>query len=197
MFWIVIISLGAAWLLQSFFSFKQSQAFGKLFVELRRKGRVAMGRFKGGLVQGAIVLFAIDDDGIILEGHKLQGVTVAARFKRFDLYDGQDLHEIDPMRSKRHGGPLRKAVENARDNLRIVTAGGHPPEPPTAMARLLNRLPMPKFASRRRRAKAHAATEAFAGITVAPEKVRIKVSRAQRPADDRSPAEGLRTDRAA
>ena len=197
MFWIVIISLGAAWLLQSFFSFKQSQAFGRLFVELRRKGRVAMGRFKGGLVQGVIVLFAIDDDGIILEGHKLQGVTVAARFKRFELYDGQDLHEIDPELSKRHGGPVRKAVENARDNLRIVTAGGHPPEPPTALARLLNRLPMPRFVSRRRKPKAHAATEAFAGITVAPEQARIKVSRAPRPGADRTPMEGMRTDGAA
>ncbi|HMS37248.1 MAG TPA: transcriptional regulator GutM [Arachnia sp.] len=177
MFWIVIISLGVAWLLQSFFSFKQSQAFGKLFVELRRKGRVAMGRFKGGLVQGVIVLFAIDDDGIILEGHKLQGVTVGARFKRFDLYDGQDLHEIDPHLAKRHGGPALKAIENARENLRIVTAGGQPPEPPSALTRLIRRLPTPRFLQERKKAKP---APAAAVIPMAPEKARIKVSRTTR-----------------
>ena len=182
MFWIVIISLGTAWLLQSFFSFKQSQAFGKLFVALRRKGRVAMGRFKGGLVQGAIVLFVVDSDGIILEGHKLQGVTVAARFKRFDLYDGQDLHEIDPELARRYGGPLRKAVENARDNLRIVTVGGHPPEPPTALARLMRRIPLPSF----RRKKA-AEPASGLGVPVAPEPVKIRIARPAAPSHDRQP----------
>ncbi|MBK7822395.1 MAG: transcriptional regulator GutM [Tessaracoccus sp.] len=191
MFWIVIVSLGVAWVLQSFFSFKQSQAFGKLFVELRRKGRVAMGRFKGGLVQGAIVLFAIDDDGVILEGHKLQGVTVAARFARFDLYDGQDLHEIDPQLAKRYGGPALRAVENARENLRIVTAGGQPPEPPSALTRVLRRLPTPKFVKERKKAKP---APAGALIPKAPEKARIKVSRTTRSADDRGPKEGLRTE---
>lgn len=190
MFWIVIVSLGAAWLLQYFFSFKQSQAFGKLFVELRRKGRVAMGRFKGGFVQGAIVLFVVDDDGVILEGHKLQGITVAARFNRFDLYDGQDLHEIDPALTKRFGGPAVKAVENARDNLRIVTAGGQPPEPPTALTRLLRRLPTPKFMKTKKAKPAPAA----AVISKAPDKVRIKVSRTTRSGDDRGPREGSRTD---
>ncbi len=127
MFWIVIISLGVAWLLQSFFSFKQSQAFGKLFVELRRKGRVAMGRFKGGLVQGVIVLFAIDDDGIILEGHKLQGVTVGARFKRFDLYDGQDLHEIDPhLASATAGPPSRRSRTRGRTSASSPRAASRP-----------------------------------------------------------------------
>ncbi|MFT3888088.1 MAG: transcriptional regulator GutM [Arachnia sp.] len=173
MFWIVVISLGVAWAAQSFFSFRQSQAFAKLFVALRRKGRVAMGRFKGGLVQGAIVLFAVDDDGVILEGHKLQGVTVAARFRPFDLYTGQNLHDIDPELARRYGGPARKAVENARENLRIVTAGGQPPEPPSALTRLMRRLPLPKV----KKSKAKASVGAITPI--APATARIKVSRAR------------------
>ena len=59
-FWIFLAALGAAWVLQSYLSFKQTQSFTKLFVAMRRRGRVAMGRFKGGIVQGAIVLFGID-----------------------------------------------------------------------------------------------------------------------------------------
>ena len=62
-FWIFLAALGAAWVLQSYLSFKQTQSFTKLFVAMRRRGRVAMGRFKGGIVQGAIVLFGIDADG--------------------------------------------------------------------------------------------------------------------------------------
>lgn len=189
MFWYFLIALGAAWLAQSWFSFKQSQSFGRLFVALRRKGRVAMGRFKGGLVQGAIVLFVIDEAGCILEGHKLQGITVAARFKPFSIYDGQDLHEINPALTKRHGGPAVKAVENARANLRIVSAGGHPPEPPTALSRVMLRLPLPKLKSRQKKSAAPA--------PIAPLNERIKVSRAQRPGERRSPMEGARMDRTA
>ena len=119
--------------------------------------------------------YVSDDDGIILEGHKLQGVTVGARFKRFDLYDGQDLHEIDPHLAKRHGGPALKAIENARENLRIVTAGGQPPEPPSALTRLIRRLP--RFLQERKKAKP---APAAAVIPMAPEKARIKVSRTTR-----------------
>ena len=51
MFWLFLIALGAAWVLQSFLSFKQTQSFTKVFVAMRRRSRVAMGRFKGGIVR--------------------------------------------------------------------------------------------------------------------------------------------------
>ena len=190
MFWIVLIALGVAWLAQTWFSFRQSQAFAKLFVSLRRKGRVAMGRFKGGLVQGAIVLFVIDDDGIIQEGYKLQGVTVAARFRRFTLYDGQDLDTIDPADTKKFGGPAVKAVANARSNYQIVQSGGQAPEPPSALSRVLLKLPLPKWGK-----KKPAPTQAV--MPIVPQAQRIKISRTPRAGEDRSPMAGSRYERTA
>ena len=36
-FWIFLAALGAAWVLQSYLSFKQTQSFTKLFVAMRRR----------------------------------------------------------------------------------------------------------------------------------------------------------------
>jgi glucitol operon activator len=139
-FWIFLIALGIAWVLQSYLSFKQTQSFTKLFVAMRRRGRVAMGRFKGGIVQGAIVLFGIDDDGVITEGHRLNGVTVISRFRAFEDFTGQHIAAIDPAGAARHGRQVRNAVANARENYRIITAGGEAPEPPSALARSIGKV---------------------------------------------------------
>ena len=112
-FWFFLIVLGAAWALQSFLSFKQTQAFTKLFVAMRRRGRVAMGRFKGGLVQGAIVLFGIDEDGVITEGRRLNSVTVLARFRSFEEFTGQHLADIDPSVGRVKGVWRRKKSATA------------------------------------------------------------------------------------
>ncbi len=141
MFWTLLIAIGLAWVVQSWFSFKQTQAFTKLFVALRRKGRVAMGKFRGGLVAGSIVMFVLDDDDRIVEGHRLGGVTVLARFKPFDDYNGQFAGMIDPTASASLGKPVVKALANLRDNYRVVVGGGTPAEPPTAVGRLLDALP--------------------------------------------------------
>ncbi|MHA6525953.1 transcriptional regulator GutM [Tessaracoccus sp. G1721] len=140
MFWILIIALGLAWIVQSVLSFKQTQAFTKLFVALRRRGRVAMGKFRGGLVQGAIVMFVIDDDGVITEGQRLHGVTVLARFRAFDEFTGSHIADVDPALASPWGRSMVKAVANARDNYRIITGGGTAPEPPTALTRALGRV---------------------------------------------------------
>lgn len=152
MFWLFLIALGAAWVLQSFLSFKQTQSFTKVFVAMRRRSRVAMGRFKGGIVQGAIVLFGIDDDGVIQEGRKLNGTTVLARFRPFDLFDGENLADIEPERAARHGKQVVAAIANARENYRIITSGGHAPEPPSALGRTVERI---KSIRRRRPLRTH------------------------------------------
>ncbi|VEP40895.1 MULTISPECIES: transcriptional regulator GutM [Tessaracoccus] len=137
MFWILIVALGLAWIVQSVLSFKQTQAFTRLFVALRRRGRVAMGKFRGGLAQGAIVMFVIDDDGVIVEGQRLHGVTVLARFRAFDAFNGSHIADVDPARASGWGKSMVKAVTNARDNYRIISGGGQAPEPPTALTRAL------------------------------------------------------------
>lgn len=141
MFWIFILAIGLAWIAQSFLSFRQTRAFSQLFIALRRRGRVAMGKFRGGLVAGSIVLFLLDDDDRIVEAHRLGGVTVLARFRPLAGFDGQYMGSIDPAQARTLGRPTVRAVTNALDTFLIITAGGQAPEPPTALARLLDRLP--------------------------------------------------------
>lgn len=170
-FWILIIALGAAWVLQSFLSFTQTQAFTRLFVALRRRGRVAMGKFCGGIAAGSIVMFLLDDDDRIVEGHRLGGITVMARFKAFDDYNGQFVGMIDPQASAHHGKPLVRALCNLRDNYQVVIGGGTPVEPPTALSRLVERLPGLK--PRRREMSSPLATAA------APHRRKVVVHRAR------------------
>ena len=141
MFWIFVIALGAAWALQSFLAFKQTQAFTQLFVALRRQGRVAMGKFRGGFTAGSIVMFVLDEDDRVAEGHRLAGTTVTARFKSFDDYNGQFVGMIEPEASAQLGRPVVKAVKNLRENYLVVAAGGTPAEPTTALGRALDKLP--------------------------------------------------------
>ena len=56
-------------------------------------------------------------------------------------------------------------------------AYGPPPEPPSALTRLIRRLPTPRFLQERKKAKP---APAAAVIPMAPEKARIKVSRTTR-----------------
>lgn len=170
MFWMFVILLGSAWAVQTFLSFRQAQSFGRIFVDMRRRGRVGMGRFKGGFVQGAIVLFVIDEEGRIVEGQKLQGVTVAARFKPFDLYDGQLLGAIDaePAR-RRFGKSVARAVGNARENYLVIEAGGHAPEPSTPLGRVVGRLPLPTITRTKKKDTAPIAVSEPRRISRAPQ----------------------------
>ena len=71
------------------------------------------GRQAGGFHAGAIVLFLIDDNGIIRKAKKLEGVTCLARFKEMkgfqDKYVGELTGEEIPKTHKN----LKKAVKDA------------------------------------------------------------------------------------
>ncbi len=53
----------AAFMLQYLFTFMQMKDFNRHYGSLRRMGRVAIGKVKGALRAGAIVMFAIDEEG--------------------------------------------------------------------------------------------------------------------------------------
>lgn len=141
MFWLLAIVIAAVWIIQSYLSFWQARAFSRRFIQMRRRGRVAMGKYHGGFSAGSIVMFGLDGADRIREGERLAGVTVWARFKPFDLYNGVHIADVDPEAAKSLGNPLVKAVSNAVENYRIVMAGGEAPEPLTAVGRLVAKLP--------------------------------------------------------
>ena len=67
--------IAGMFLLQAVLSMLQMRHFSQEFMKLRRRGKVACGRQAGGFHAGAIVMFLLDENGVIREGKKLFGVT--------------------------------------------------------------------------------------------------------------------------
>ena len=118
--------LGAMFLLQGVLSVIQMRHFSREFVKLRRKGKVACGRKSGGFHAGAIVMFRIDEDGVIQEGKKLMGVTCLARVTSLPGFEGKFVGGLTQTDLPRYGKNLRKAVLDVRDSYNKFMAGPWP-----------------------------------------------------------------------
>lgn len=116
----------AAFILQYALTFVQMSSFKKSYAELRRKGRVVIGRKKGAARAGAIVMFAIDNNDKVITGEAMQGVTVLARFKKFDYFDGIKVGTInrDDCKAIRLSSSLTSAVLDGVVNYKTISAGG-------------------------------------------------------------------------
>ncbi|MDO4175100.1 MAG: transcriptional regulator GutM [Eubacteriales bacterium] len=123
--------VAAAFLLQIVLSMHQMRHFSNEFVKLRRQGKVACGRKAGGFHAGAIVMFLIDDDGVIQEGRKLEGVTCLARVRPLDGFEGRKIAELTEDDGPKGHRNLRKAIADAALTYRKYTAGEIIPEPPS------------------------------------------------------------------
>ena len=84
----IALVIGLAFVIQFVLSSFQMKNFNNEFVRLRRKGKVAIGRKSGGFHAGAIVMFRIDEKGIIQESRKIEGTTFLARVKDFPGFEG-------------------------------------------------------------------------------------------------------------
>ena len=115
----------AAFILQYALTFVQMSSFKKSYAELRRKGRVVIGRKKGAARAGAIVMFAIDNNDKVITGEAMQGVTVLARFKKFDYFDGIKVGTInrDDCKAIRLSSSLTSAVLDGVVNYKTISAG--------------------------------------------------------------------------
>ena len=119
----ILIVVGIAFLLQRLLGFFQMRHLTNEFLKLRRKGKVAFGRKSGGFRAGAVVMFLIDEDGIIREGKKLEGTTAFARVRPLEGFEGRYVGSL-----KKEDGPARhknlcKAIEDAALTYRKYTAG--------------------------------------------------------------------------
>ena len=106
----ILIVVGIAFLMQALLGFIQMRNLTDEFIKLRRKGKVAFGRKSGGFKAGAVVMFRIDEEGIVQEARKLEGTTAFARVKNMD---GAPKHHTN----------LGKAIEDAALTYRKYTAG--------------------------------------------------------------------------
>lgn len=132
----LLILVGIAFFLQGLLGFMQMRHLSDEFIRLRRKGRVAFGRKSGGFHAGAIVMFLIDDSGIIREGRKLEGITAFARVKPLEGFEGRAIGSLDetdgPPKGHRN---LCRAIADAALTYRKYTAGEVIEDPPTPFER--------------------------------------------------------------
>lgn len=123
-FWFLIICFGLAFVLQYILTMMQMKSFTQHYGKLRRIGRVAIGKQKGGFKSGAIAMFAIDDKGDIIQGSYLTGVTVLARFKTISGFEGKNIASLCEEDAKNYPKQVRKAVVEASSNYITIMAGG-------------------------------------------------------------------------
>lgn len=123
--------LGIAFLIQIGMSMLQMKHFSNEFCKLRRQGKVACGRKAGGFHAGAIVMFLIDNDGIIKCGKKMEGVSVFARVRPLNGFEGRDIRTLKATDIPKSHRNLGKAVEDASLTFCKYTAGEIIPEPPS------------------------------------------------------------------
>ena len=128
--------LGAMFLLQWVLSVFQMRHFSREFVKLRRRGKVACGRKSGGFHAGAIVMFRIDEAGVIQEGRKLMGVTCFARVSGLPGFEGKYVGGLTEADLPKYGKNLRKAILDARNTYNKFMAGEAIPEPPSPFRRV-------------------------------------------------------------
>lgn len=134
----IALVFGIAFALQIALTMIQMKHFSNEFVRLRRKGKVACGRQAGGFHAGAIVMFQIDDDGIIRDARKLEGVTCFARVKNLAGFEGKYVGSLTGEEVPKTHKNLRKAVKDASLTYRKYMAGEEIEQPPSPFQRVGN-----------------------------------------------------------
>ena len=134
--WLYALVIGIAFVIQFVLSSKQMSQFNKEFVALRRKGKVVVGRKSGGFFAGAIVMFQIDDNGVIQQSKKIEGTTFLAKVKDFPGFEGIYVRDLSREMVPKSHRNLRKAVEDAALTYSKYVAGEPIPDAPSPAQKL-------------------------------------------------------------
>lgn len=85
---LAIVCLGVGFLLQSVLGFWQIKHFNNRYRSFRQEGQVAIGRSKGIIRTGVILLLLVDRKANIIRAERMQGMTIFARFKELPSLKG-------------------------------------------------------------------------------------------------------------
>lgn len=128
--------IAGMFVVQAVLSVLQMRHFFREFMKLRRRGKVACGRQAGGFHAGAIVMFLIDESGVIQEGRKLFGVTCFARVTALPGFEGKHVGGLTEEDLPKHGRNLRRAILDARNSYNKFISGEEIPQPPSPFQRV-------------------------------------------------------------
>ncbi|AIF53043.1 transcriptional regulator GutM [Pelosinus sp. UFO1] len=117
MLWFVLVAAGM-WILQGLLGFWQLRHFNQRFNLLRKEGRVVVGKSKGRIMAGAVLMFCLDKDCNIIKGEKMEGISIFSRMKPFNSLNNLNLLELEEDKLSGLGRPTSKAIMNAIENYR-------------------------------------------------------------------------------
>ncbi|MGX7204559.1 transcriptional regulator GutM [Enterococcus pingfangensis] len=125
-----IIVLGViaiiAYIFQILLGMKQIKNFNTVYIRMKRKGKVAIGRRPGKIASGTILLLGVSDKGIIQEAEMMQGISVVARFKARPQFVGIDIHQLmESAILTKENKLTRQAAENAQKVYLAVEKGNY------------------------------------------------------------------------
>lgn len=132
-----MIFIAGAFLVQMALGYLQLKHFTKAYAELRRIGKVAIGKKPGRIRSGTIVMFAISNNGNILKAKKMQGVTVMAAFKELQGFEGKNLRNLKEVDMAHCNKLLKLAILDAVSNYKIIMNGGTIPEKSSLFRRMM------------------------------------------------------------
>lgn len=136
MLWQIGLAIFGAFVLQAVLSVVQMKHFSKEFMKLRRQGRVACGRKAGGFHAGAIVMFLLDAEGYIRTARKMEGVTVLARVRPLEGFEGKHIADLTGEEIPKGHRNLRSAVLDASLTYKKYVAGEEIIQPLTPFQKL-------------------------------------------------------------
>ncbi|WP_059102982.1 transcriptional regulator GutM [Shouchella shacheensis] len=134
---IVALCLGLGFLLQSVLGFWQMKNFNQQYTLMRSEGKVAIGRSRGFIRTGVVLLLSVDKQANIVRAEKMQGLTIFARFKPVDALANQPLFRTSPEVEGKLDRFSKKALDDARHVYRIVQAGGEVPKPKAPLEKVV------------------------------------------------------------
>lgn len=137
---VMIIILAVGFGMQYIFGMFQMKNFTKHYTELRRKGKVAIGRKPSIFQAGTLVLLQINSKKEIEEARYMQGVTVFSRVKDLKGVEGLKIDRImlDDIKSKNK--LLRNAIMDAKKTFNIIQSGGEVEKVPSPFMKAANKV---------------------------------------------------------
>ncbi|WP_422448874.1 transcriptional regulator GutM [Thermoanaerobacterium sp. DL9XJH110] len=118
MIYYIIALLGISWVFQSLLTYRQVKHFNERFHTLRKLGKVIIGKSRGGVFAGVVLLLAIDDKCNVIRAERMMGISVFARMKDLKELENENLLQFDRNKFKCFDKLTQKALENAICNLK-------------------------------------------------------------------------------
>ncbi|WP_280770054.1 transcriptional regulator GutM [Salipaludibacillus daqingensis] len=136
----LIILIGLAWLVQSFLGFLQIRHFNKHFVEMRRVGKVAIGRRRGLFRAGTVVMLGVNSRKEIIDARKMQGVTVLSKVKPLKGLEQKNILKITEAELKKFDVLTAASIQDAVAQYKtVVLQGGEVKEQPSLFKKISNK----------------------------------------------------------